>query len=336
MQDLPTDIVQRVYQLATPNRKRALLGTCKHLSDSIRPTVTRCLLAQQDVEAILRLPFLPSAFRFQQLRAVSLQCSAGEASRLFGDDWVELEGSGSVTVGFASLNNYRLNQVTGIEGVTGATFRLETQAQAHTACNIVYGACGLEKARLVGKRLELPELNNASLRHLELEGLNFKALNTPSLTTLIAVIPDSILHLSSVTEVPKLTKLVVTADEVCECTRWPAALDFLHLCLSHGGRVSLGRMPALQHLTLINVEGEMDFPADTPALQHLTLCNSLLEEATASDIMEALDFHDRVQTFSLFISHPTYEMETDWREFQDMFMAEGWCIKRQVKLHFEL
>ena len=326
MQQLPTELVQYVYHLATPNRKKALLQTCKQLSDCIRPAVS---VARG---CILHLP-LPSDFRFQNLKDVLVDCSAEEAGDLFGGDLVRFYAQAKVTIHYRSLQKYRLGHLSSISGVETAIFNVRSKAEGVVACAILQGCRGLKTARFQSPSnttFTVSCIVNDSLQRLELHGVNFEYAATPHMTSLVATVKSSAVHLRQALQ---LRVVVLHADTICQCTQWPPTLEVLSLCLGQATFLSFEPLPALHHLSLTNIESDIEL-ADVPLLRHLALHDSLLGEETPVELMMAVESHSNLKSLVVHISNPDRSLQLEWLDWRDLHLADGCCCDEEIYLSF--
>lgn len=329
MQQLPTELVQYVYEIATPNRKKALLETCKRLSDCIRPAIR---VAHGH---ILHFP-LPSAFRFQSLTEVLVDCTAKEAGELFGVKLVRFTAQNKVTIRYRSLQAYRQGQMTSIGGVESATFSVGSEGEGLVACTLLQGLKGLKTARfestsLLDRTLTLPCVVSDSLQRLELRGVNFEHAVTPHMTSLMASVNNSVVHLRQALQ---LREVYLHAEAVCECTRWPATLESLDLRLGSSAFISFGSLPSLKSLSLSNVESDIELTDDAPLLEHLSLNSSLVEDWSPVELLEASDHHAHLVSLVVYIPNPDRGLQMEWAEFKSIYMAVGRCSESEVHLTF--
>lgn len=329
MNELPPELVLQVYQACTPNRKKALLATCKQISSDVRPWVTRCTA---NLSGGL-LPHAPEVDRFSRLDTIHLTIDRQQPFTLnasLGE--VELEADGDIIFTLAPGRN-----VVSIEGFRVAYFDVSKAVRIPESHSIFRLCKKLEKASFFGdhgETVEVGELRNDWVRHLQFQNATFTTLRTPALETLEMEVRDRSVYVNC-TDLPGLTSLKIHAKALWPVHPWSTTLVSLTVHLTRHRAVLLQNLPLLQKLHLVNVTGQMGHVDNCPDLHWLKLDNSNLDDAPPDEIVAAAALHRSLMTLEIVAPAPSALDIQEWGLLQKLYGAYGFCHYTAIRLCFE-
>lgn len=325
MKSLPTELVQSIAALCTPQRRGALLQTCRKVSADIRPTVQSCTVHLGDDAPG---PPLPSVDRFENLGVVNVVCTPAAAQGFTGPIAQFSSRQGRVTFHFCDSSCTIL-------GATGVRFTLDEPSDVATACRLTARCEGVHEASYEGDGHLLHPLASDSMRELRLYDVVFGRLELPALTLLVVQAPARVVH-ALLGHLHMLTVVVITADALCPCFTLPASV--MHLVLEAGQpqELALPALPRLLTLSLTNVVTAVDLSAECPELHRLELIDSYLEGASPEEVLdEAFSHPSLIILVVCETTPPTHRLDA-WRILKDEFDGLGQCEPSAVQLQFSL
>lgn len=309
MDDLPGELIAHIYQLSTPNRRKALLQVNHHFTQSIRRAITSCT---SDAEA-LALP--PCRRRYPKLATVQLRVSLGQLIDFFGAfvTFVLPDDRALLTASVASLATFRHSCV--VLGPTIATFHITTALQCLAAGCIVTRCLTLREASFIRADAiaqSVPPIISDTLQVIRLYGLGCDCVAAKNLRKLVIYRNTTTVV---VDDLPLVVKIRLDVHRLQEFNHSWRRLERLCICSRVKSTITMQSLPALRRLDLNNVDVHChDLPGCSPLLEDVILDDSRLLDLTPTQAMDQLLSLPVFDTISMELSDVGAGEGEAWRD----------------------
>ena len=314
MDSLPTELVIRVWQLSTPGRKRALLGTCRRVAGGIHEEVRECVLSPDEVPMVV--PALgPLLGRFPRLASVRVHCSLLQLTLFLGaSDFAVFDG-GHGRVRLTGDARASLRDTCVIRGPSRAVFRVGTAQQAADAASIASRCVSLLDARFFATAhtlLKVGPVSSRTITSLRLARLGCGSLHLPSLRELEVEDSRRTVCLMDGSGLARLSLYLRGITSFCG--RWPDLRDLRLSCTSLAA-VVLTSLPLLENLSLTRVDVTVGELATTaPSLRALALVDCQVVDHPPLDVHQQALEHPALDRLEVLLGPPSVAELAGWYE----------------------
>lgn len=329
---LPIELVERIYYLATPERRRNLLIADEFVGEAIRNSFTKC--SRRIRQCGPTLHGMPDLNLYPHLRFVEVTCNASMVTQFYSRDFVCFQGHTRDLTLVLERNGLDL-VLSAVRGVQRVFLNVASSAQLLQATRIVNRCPGLLTADIETAitQMVMPPLRNCTVRGLTLKNLSLPAVEHLDMPNLVALCISQEaglrrLHLQQLTG---LRELLLNCRRFHNNLIFPPALESLTLSSQHESSIAIHQLAALTHLDLRQISSDLDIMT-MPELLQLNLHHSKI--GVVSPLVLLSEFIDHANVARVVIEqHVTTEFEArEWQDVMDLTHATGFCQPKRVHL----